>query len=135
MPEIGQGIFRLLDADIVIDLQHNFPPATAWFSTQDLSHIAVPGFVSMEMIQSARNAQEARSAEGILRRLNRVWPTETACDAALADFRTLHLSHGLGLVDALIGTTARELGASLCTFNVKHYRPLPGLVIEQPYER
>ena len=135
MPEIGQSIFRLLDADIVIDLQHKFLPAAAWFSTQDISRIAVPGFVSMELIQSARNTQEARSAEGILRRLNRVWPTETACDAALADFRTLHLAHGLGLVDALIGTTARELGASLCTFNVKHYRHIPGLVIEQPYHR
>lgn len=127
--------FQLLDADIVIDLQRRFPPATVWFAGLDLSAVAVPGFVSMEMIQSARNAQEARSADSILARLARVWPSDTACEAALADFRALHLSHNLGLVDALIGATARERSATLCTFNAKHYRMIPNLLIEQPYLR
>lgn len=127
--------FRLLDADIVIDLQRRFPPATVWFAALDLSAVAVPGFVSMERIQSARNAQEARSADSILARLARVWPSDVACEAAFADFRALHLSHNLGLVDALIGATARELSATLCTFNARHYRMIPGLLIEQPYLR
>ena len=91
--------------------------------------------VAMELYQSARDAAEARSTDAILRRLPRVWPSGVACDAALADFRALHLSHGLGLVDALIGATARELNAWLCTFNVRHYRRVPGLVASQPYAR
>ena len=128
-------LLRLLDTDVVIDLQRKHPPAVAWFGAQDLSRLAVPGFVAMEMHQSARNAAEARSGDAILRRLPNVWPSGAACDAALADFRALHLSHSLGLVDALIGATVRELGGTLCTFNAKHYRPVPALLIEQPYVR
>lgn len=129
------SILRLLDTDVVIDLQRKHPPAVAWFASVDLARVAVPGFVAMELHQSARDAAEARSADVILRRMPTVWPSEAACDAALADFRALHLSHNLGLVDALIGATARELNAALCTFNAKHYRPVPALVIEQPYVR
>jgi predicted nucleic acid-binding protein len=126
---------RLLDTDVVIDLQHQFPAAIVWFAALDLSQVAVPGFVAMELIQSARNSREAASADAIVGRLARIWPNEIAADAALVDFRRLHLSHGLGLVDALIGTTARERDAILGTFNIKHYRSVPGLNTEQPYQR
>lgn len=123
---------RLLDTDVMIDIQHSRFGAVAWFGALDLGGVAVPGFVAME---SARDAREMRSADAILRDLTIVWPSEAACGAALADFRALHLSHSLGLVDALIGATARERGAVLCTFNVRHYRAVPGLTTEQPYTR
>ena len=57
------------------------------------------------------------------------------CNRALADFTTYHLSHRLGLIDALIAATAIGLSMTLCTFNVKHYRVVPGLQIQQPYTR
>jgi len=126
---------RLLDTDVMIDIQHSRFGAVAWFGALDLDAVAVPGFVAMELAQSARDAREMRSADAILRDLTIVWPSEVACGAALADFRALHLSHSLGLVDALIGAAARERGAVLCTFNVRHYRAVPGLTTEQPYTR
>jgi predicted nucleic acid-binding protein len=43
------------------------------------------------------------------------------------------ISQNLGLIDALIAGTTIGLGATLCTFNVKHYRNIAGLVVEQPY--
>lgn len=60
----------------------------------------------------------------------------TAADhqRALADF-TLHLSHNLGLRDALIASIAVGLSADLGTFNDKHYRAVPGLVTVRPYAR
>jgi predicted nucleic acid-binding protein len=128
-------MLRLLDTDIIIDLQRKHPPSTAWFSTVDLSDLAVPGFVAMELYQAARNKAEARSADSILRLLPIVWPSDVACGVALADFRALHLSHNLGLIDALIGAATRALGAILCTFNVKHFKAVPGLTVEQPYLR
>lgn len=40
------------------------------------------------------------------------------------------LSHGLRLADALIGATALDRQATLITANVRHFSPVPGLVIE-----
>ena len=101
MPESPKpGVRRLLDTDIVIDLQHKHPPAVAWFAGLDLSLVALAGFMAMELSDRARNAIEARAADAIIRPLARVWPSPTACEAALSDFR-----------------------------------PLPGLSLEQPYQR
>ena len=64
-----------------------------------------------------------------------VWPSEADGQQALGHLITYRLSHGLGMNDALIAATAVRLSARLCTFNVKHYRMIPGLVIAQPYTR
>lgn len=53
---------RLLDTDVVIDLQKGRAPALAWFAAQNVSQVGVPGFVVMELYQSARDEREARSA-------------------------------------------------------------------------
>mgnify|MGYP000620625758 CR=1 FL=1 len=63
------------------------------------------------------------------------WPTEIDCNRALAHYKSLHLSHRLGLLDAIIGASANGLAATLCTLNAKHYRAVPGLQIEQPYSK
>jgi predicted nucleic acid-binding protein len=45
------------------------------------------------------------------------------------------LSDGLGLLDALIAHCALGQQATLCTFNIKHYRVIRNLKISQPYVR
>ena len=124
----------LLDTDVLIDVQRGHPPALAWFANlTDLP--AVPGFVVMELVQDARNAGEVRQALKLVAPLQIVWPTEADCTRALSDFTAHHLSHGLGLLDALIAACAVGLSVRLCTFNVKHYQVVPGLVTAQPYTR
>ena len=81
---------------------------------------------------SARRDQ-LRSAMKLVAPLRVVWPTEADCARALSDFAASHLSHGLGLLDALIAACAVGLSATLHTFNDKHYRVVPGLVTAQPY--
>jgi predicted nucleic acid-binding protein len=61
-----------------------------------------------------------------------VWPTAADFQRALANFTSLHLSHGLGLLDAVIAACAVGLSAELCTFNQKHYKAVPGLTTIQP---
>src|SRR2546428_11424228 len=124
----------LVDTDVLIDVQRGHPPALAWFAS--LTELpAVPGFVVMELIQDARNAHEVRSAMKLVAPLRVVWPTEADCARALSDFAASHLSHGLGLLDALIAACAVGLSATLHTFNDKHYRAVPGLVLARPYQR
>ena len=124
----------LVDTDVLIDVQRGHPPALTWFAAlTDLP--AVSGFVVMELVQDARNAREVRRALKLVTPLQVVWPTELDCARALSDFTAYHLSHGLGLLDALIASCAVGLSATLYTFNNKHYRVVPGLVTARPYRR
>lgn len=124
----------LLDTDVLIDVQRRHAPALKWFVGLNVPP-AVPGFVVMELVQDAQNAQQVRTALSLVSPLPVVWPTEVDCARALADFSVLHLSHGLGLLDSLIAATAIGLGADLCTFNVKHYRVVRGISLLTPYVR
>jgi predicted nucleic acid-binding protein len=124
----------LLDTEVLIDIQRGNPNAIAWFSQlPDLP--AVPGFVVMELIQDAQNTRQVQQVQKLTAPLPVVWPTESDCNRAISDFASYHLSHKLGLIDALIAACAVGLSVTLCTFNVKHYRIVPGLQIDQPYIR
>ena len=126
---------RLLDSDVMIDVQRGHPAAAAWYASMPSGAFALPGYVLMELYQAAQNQQQTRGVDRLTYSLPLVWPTDTEALQAVANFRVLHLSHGIGLVDTLIAATALSLGVPLCTFNLKHFRQIPGLVTEQPYTR
>lgn len=124
----------VLDTDVLIDVQRGHAAALAWFaSLTDLP--SVPGLVVMELIQGAQNTRQVRDVLRLTAPLPKVWPTTADSQRALADFTAFHLSHGLGLLDALIAAIAVGLSAELCTFNNKHYQVVPDLVTVQPYTR
>ncbi len=124
----------ILDTDILIDVQRGHAAALVWFAgLTDLP--SVRGLVVMELIQGAQDARQVREALRLTAPLPVVWPTTADCQRALADFTAFHLSHGLGLLDALIAAIAVGLSAELCTFNDKHDRIVPSLVTVQPYIR
>ncbi len=125
---------ELVDTDILIDVQRGHPPALAWFGS--LAELpSVVGFVVMELIQDARNAQELQQALKLVAPFSIVWPTENDCRRALADFTTYRLSHGVGLLDSMIAACAVGNSATLYTFNNKHYQAVPNLVTAEPYTR
>ena len=124
----------IIDTDILIDIQRGYAPALEWFaSLQELP--SVPGFVVMELIQGSRNQQQVRKVLQLVAPLPMVWPTEADCARALSGFTAYRLSHNVGLIDTLIAACAVGRNATLCTFNVKHYRVIPGLILAQPYSR
>lgn len=124
----------LLDTDVLIDIQRGHEPAIAWFS--GLTDVpSIPGFVVMELVQDSQNTQQVRKALQLVAPLPVIWATEVDCARALSDFTTYHLSNSLGLLDALIASCAVGRGLTLCTFNIKHYRAVPNLVMAQPYAR
>ena len=124
---------ELIDTDVLIDIQRGFGAAADWFATDP--DVGVPGFVVMELAQDARNSDEVQKALAIVDGLAVVWPSEEECQTALEQFSTLHLSHGLGLLDALVAATAVGHGGVLNTFNERHYRMFPGLTTVRPYKR
>lgn len=124
----------VLDTDVLIDVQRGNRAAIDWFrNLQELP--MVPGFVVMELVQDAQNWHQVRQVLRLVAPLPVVWPTEADCNRALSDFMNYHLSHNLGLIDSLIAACTLGLSATLYTFNVKHYRVVPGLQIQQLYTR
>ena len=124
----------VLDTDVLIDVQRGHAAAMAWFAS--LAEVpSVPGLVVMELIQGAGDARRVRDVLRLTAPLPIVWPAAADCQRALADFTALRLSHGLGLLDALVAACAVGLSAELCTFNQKHYRMVPGLATVRPYAR
>jgi len=124
---------ELIDTDVLIDVQRGFSAAVDWFATDP--DFGIPGFVVMELVQDARNAGEVEKALAIVDGLEVVWPSEAECQTAMEQFSKLHLSHGLGLLDALIAATAVGHGGVLNTFNERHYRMFPRLTTVRPYQR
>jgi predicted nucleic acid-binding protein len=124
----------MLDTDVLIDIQRGHAGAVAWLSA--LTDVPlVPGYVVMEMVNAAQNSAQVQTAMRLVAPMPIVWPDEANCTIALDNFRKLHLSHGVGLLDSLIAATAVGRGATLCTFNKKHFSPIPGLTILEPYVR
>ncbi len=125
---------EFVDTDVLIDIQRGHPPAVAWFSSLMILP-AVPGFVVMELIQDARNASEVQRVLRLIAPLTIVWPTDSDCGRALTDFTMYHLSHGLGLLDAMIAACVVGRSATLYTFNIKHFGVVPNLLFQKPYVR
>ena len=124
----------MLDTDVIIDVQRKHPNAVAWFF--GLTELPLlPGLVMMELIQDAPDKRHVEQVQKLVRPLPLVWTTETDNHQALNWFMQFHLSHGLGLLDSLIGSCAVGRDAEFCTFNEKHYRVIPNLRTLQPYIR
>lgn len=125
----------MLDTDIMIDLLRKYPPAVAWLGALGEEEIILPGFVVMELLQGCQNKVEQAKFDQVLTGFEVVWPLPETCDEALSVFALYHLSHNIGVLDALIGQTAVDLNLPLHTFNRKHYSAIPRLVIVEPYNR
>lgn len=125
---------RLLDTDVMVDILRECKPALAWLESLE-EDPGLAGFVVMELMEGCRDKQEMNGLRKQLEPFSVYWPSDTDSNRALVTFSQRHLSHSLGVLDALIGECAVGLSASLCTFNTKHYKAIADLKTEQPYAR
>jgi predicted nucleic acid-binding protein len=113
-------------------LQH--PPAILWFSG-NAEVLYAPGFALMELVEGCRSKLDLAMIVELPKIVLPVWPSASSLQIGFDLFAQYYLSHNLGLIDSLIAATALEQGATLCTFNMKHFAVVPGLTTEQPYKR
>lgn len=124
----------LLEADICIDLLRGHLPAEEWLAKQT-EKLGIPGMVALELMVGIRDKNDAKRVRIFLDGFDIVWPAQADMERALRDYGPLALPHGIGAADMLIAATATGSNATLYTFNIKHFRAVPNLVIEQPYTR
>lgn len=126
---------RLLDSDVMIDLFRGYQPACDWFALLRDDPPRLPGLVAMELAQGCSDKQETQRLRKRIESFSLVWPSKSDCRRAFQTFVVGHLTHSLGLLDALIGECAVGLDATLCSFNTKHFQAVPNLRTEQPYPK
>ena len=125
---------RLLDADVLIDQVRGYPPAVQWLASLPIQP-GLTGIALMEVVKGCGNKAELWRLQKLASHYVLYWPSPVDCQDALLYLSLYNLSHSLGLEDALIAATSIGLGATLHTFNTKHFSAVPGLITEQPYER
>jgi hypothetical protein len=127
----------LLDTDIMVDLIRNYPPGLAWLDGiwAGGEKVSLPGFVVMELVQGCRNAEEIKKIEKEVQHYSVRWPSRATCKRALYAYTRYHLSHGLGMIDSLVGQIAENQRLPLCTFNKKHFEAIFRITTVQPYKR
>lgn len=117
----------LFDTDILVWIQRGTHRAAALVEREEERCISVLTY--MELLQGAR---EKRQHEHILDFLSeytfRVLPlTENIGHRAAVYIEEYSLSHGLRAGDAIIAATATDNNLTLCTSNLRHYRPVKEL--------
>jgi predicted nucleic acid-binding protein len=126
----------LLDCDVVIDVLRGSLPAIRWLQSLPADEeLGLLGFAMFELLEGCENKQAIQRLKRHVRRYRVYWPTQRDLNRVLATSSKGWLSHNIDFVDVPIGECAVGMGIPLCTFNVRHFRAVPGLVTEQPYQR
>jgi len=89
----------------------------------------------MELVQGCENKNQITEVRQAVYDFRILWPTESGCGRALEAYAEHSLSHGLDILDALIGQMAEDLMMPLHTFNTKHFKGVFKTDTVQPYKR
>ena len=129
---MSQSNQYLLDSDILVEYLRNHPQALDYVDTLE-GNLLISVITVAKLIAGARNQAERQSLELFLSALE-VVPLDYAIAKQGGLYRQQYKqSHGTGLDDALIAATAELTGATLVTFNRRHFPMIANLQV--PYER
>ena len=121
----------LIDSDVLVWLTRGHPGAAARLRQEPVWRISAVTYI--ELAQGCRDRAELeRLKKGLNARGTRIMPVnESISERAMRLIDRHALGDGLQLGDALIAATALEHGFSLLTGNLKHFKPVEGLTVEQ----
>ena len=122
----------LLDTDIFIEILRESPQALVWLANQANAPM-LSGVAALETAFGVRSPAELRSVSRKRAEFTILWPTVADVEHAVVKFAALRLSHGIGSLDAVTAALALRHNIPIATFNVKHFRSVPGLMVIVPY--
>lgn len=125
----------LLDSDVLIEVLRGSPAAKSWLSSVAGDVVEVPGIVCMELVAGCRTAVELTQCRRLMSAFVIAWPDQSEKALALDLLVGHRLRDGIGIPDCLIAAIALHRGMKPCSFNLRHFRTLPGLNCVVPYDR
>ena len=126
-------IARLVDTSIFVDYLRGDETAKEWMNGFPKGELAYSVITAAELLAGCRNRREQDLVEKELALYPMVYISGMISVMAWEWYRQLHLSHGVGFLDCLIGASAHHYGLTICTLNEKHFRPFTDLKVERPY--
>jgi predicted nucleic acid-binding protein len=127
----------VLDTDVFIDHFRGLAAATAYIQELRVAQRATTDVTVMELYKGAVNREQLTAITRFLAR-NHVTCLPVSAAASQRAVTLLHdygLAHGLGIPDALIAAIALEGDHILVTSNLRHFRFIAGLRLEQAPSR
>jgi predicted nucleic acid-binding protein len=121
----------LIDTDVLIwCLRGN---AKALKAVESLRDRSISQVTRMELVVGCRSKTEIRLLKRFLVDIGINMIPISAEIGGRADvfLEEKHLSHGVGLADALIAATASIQGLPILTGNIKHFRCFPSIVVKR----
>ena len=120
----------IVDTDVLIWYLRGKKSAATFID--GLEAVSLSAVTYMELVQGMRNNRELQVLRRTLhqRRWSLLSIDATICNRAMGLVEQHFLSDSLQMADALIAATCIEHGETLATANIKHYRPIRGLLIE-----
>ena len=125
----------LIDTDVLIEILRATQQAGEWLESQESNIIGITVITRMEILQGAGSKREQRELANKLERFTTVQVEAGDSEQALKFFEGFRLSDGLSIMDLLIASIALHTEKPFYTFNMKHFRVIPGLNPQSPFNR
>jgi predicted nucleic acid-binding protein len=121
-----------MDTDVFIEILRHAPRILTWLSEQSPAPY-LSGIAALEAAFGSQSASELRTVARKRAKFDILWPNAINVEAATSNLAKARLSHGIGALDAITAAVALRHGIPVVTFNVKHFRGVPGLNVVAPY--
>ena len=125
----------LIDTDILVEVFRASKGAKEWFASIQEKIIAIPILVYLEILQGAESKKQQKLLMKQMKEYKIIHLESGDSELAQEWFEHFYLSHGFGLVDALIASIVRRVNKPLYTFNAKHFKMIKELDVRIPYQR
>ena len=119
----------LADTCVLIDYLRHKPQAVDFIDNFGKSNIALSNVVIIELFKGVRNSREYRALKSELQNFAQIEIDNKVSALAIKLADTYALSHQMGLGDTLIAATALVYDLELKTYNLRDFRFIPTLKV------
>lgn len=123
----------LLDTNVLIDFLRGYPPADGFFAQYAIADRLCSVVTLFELYEGCLNGMEQKRLDRFLRSFTAIPIEREDSLTALNWFRKWRLSHGVDMLDCLIGATARRLQIPFFTRDQLHFSLFPDIDVRLPY--
>lgn len=119
----------LVDTNVFIDHLRGREKATKLIG--NTQGIVISFIVLGELLQGIKDKRELKKLEKLVELYEVDWGQDKVMKLAIDLLKQYGLKQGIGLIDAMLAATALIRKLILVSDNLKHFRPIAGLIVKR----